>query len=354
MDNSAPLALVTGGAGFIGSHLCELLLARGRRVVALDDLSTGHAANLRAVERDANFRLVVGDCRDGNLLERFLPECAEVYHLAAAVGVRRIVDAPVETIERNVGASEIVLRLSARWRCRLLLASTSEVYGAGAQDVFREDDDLIIGEPTRRRWSYAATKLLDEFLALAHHHASGLPVTIARLFNTIGPRQVDRYGMVVPTFVRQALSGRPLTVFGDGAQRRCFTHVRDAATCLVDLVERPEAEGGIYNVGADAEITILELAKRVIALCGGPSIIVFQSYLDAYGEDFTDMERRRPSQERLRAAIGHAPDTPLDAALADTIAAMRAETAREDSGAQCPGASEDNRSGSGAKTVRRP
>ena len=319
------MALVTGGAGFIGSHLCEALLARGRRVVALDDLSTGRVDNLRAVERHPGFRLIVGDCRDAALVERFLPDAAEVYHLAAAVGVRRIIDAPVETIERNLDSAQTMLRLAARWRTRFLLTSTSEVYGASERAVFREDDDLLIGEPTRRRWSYAATKLLDEFLALAHYHASGLPVTIARLFNTIGPRQVGRYGMVVPTFARQALAGRPLTVHGDGHQRRCFTHVRDVVTCLADLAERPETAGRVFNIGGDVEITMLDLARKIVALCGSASEIVFQSYREAYGTDFNDMERRRPCVERLRAALGRAPATPLEVALADVVAYCRTE-----------------------------
>lgn len=324
-DSSAPRALITGGAGFIGSHLAELLLERGVRVVCLDDLSTGRIANVRPLEGRPGFRLLIGNAADPALLREAAEGVDTVYHLAAAVGVRKVVADPVDTIERNLHITEAVLRLASQYRLRLLLASTSEVYGAGvSHEWFREDDAALIGPPRKRRLAYAATKLTDEFHAFAYHFATGLAVTVVRLFNTVGPRQVDAYGMVVPTFVRQALAGRPLTVHGDGTQRRTFTYVADVVRCLADLVARPDTAGEVYNIGSSEEIAIGALAERVIALVGQGGPVTYQRYDDVYGADFVDMERRRPDVSKLRATLGYAPDTPLDDALRAVIAHERA------------------------------
>lgn len=316
-------ALITGGAGFIGSHLAEFLLAQGQRVVALDDLSTGRIANVRALEEHERFRLLVGNAGDPALLREAMQGVDTIYHLAAAVGVKKVIADPVDTLERNLHTTEAVLRLASQYRLRVVLASTSEVYGAGTREWFREDDDAVIGEPRKRRWGYASAKLTDEFHAFAYHHATGLAVTVARLFNTIGPRQVDAYGMVVPTFVRQALAGVPLTVFGDGAQRRTFTYVKDVVRCLAGLAERRGTAGEVYNIGGTEEIAIRALAERIIARTSSASPIVTRTYAEAYGEAFNDMERRRPDVTKLRAALGYAPDTPLDVALDAVIAEHR-------------------------------
>jgi len=318
-------ALVTGGAGFIGSHLCELLLARGWRVTALDDLSTGRVDNVRALEGREDFRLIVGSASDWDLVREVAARAHTVFHLAAAVGVRKVMDDPVGTVERNLHATETVLRASNQYRLRLLLASTSEVYGASRRERFNEDDDCLIGRSRHRRWAYAAAKLMDEFHAFAYRHANGLEVTIARLFNTVGPRQVGRYGMVVPTFARQAVRGEPLTVYGDGRQRRCFTAVADVVRCLADLAERRDAAGEVFNVGSDNEISILDLAERIRELAGSRSPVVFKTYAEAYGEDFNDMERRRPDVSKLRAFLGYVPETPLDAILRAVLDDVRAK-----------------------------
>lgn len=319
-------ALVTGGAGFIGSHLCEHLLQQDWRVTALDDLSTGSIRNIRHLEPNPDFRLVVGSAGNEELLERLLPETSLVFHLAAVVGVRKVMDDTVTTIEKNSHTTETVLRACARWHLRLLTASTSEVYGANPKPMFHEEDDAIIGNSRHRRWCYAAGKLLDEFHAYAYHDSKALPVTVVRLFNTIGPRQVGHYGMVVPSFVTQALRGAPLTIYGDGHQRRCFTNVRDVVRVLFDLGQRPEAVGRTYNIGSQEEVTIIELAERIIRMTGSGSGIVFQSYAEVFGEDFVDMERRVPDTGRLQALLGYVPDTPLETTLREVVDAMRDST----------------------------
>jgi len=317
-------ALVTGGAGFIGSHLCELLLAQGWRVTAVDDLSTGSIANVRVAERDPRFRLYVSSADDEALLKGLAADADVIFHLAAVVGVRKVMESAVGTIERNLHTTETVLKVANLFRLRLLLTSTSEVYGANPRESFREDDDSIIGNSRHRRWAYAAGKLLDEFHAFAYYYSSSLPVTVVRLFNTIGPRQVGQYGMVVPTFVSQALAGRPITVHGDGSQRRSFTYVLDVVRCLYELAVRPEAAGQVYNIGSDQEISVMDLALKVKAMTASSSEVVRQSYQEVFGESFVDMERRRPDVSKLRAAIGYAPDTPLDAMLKAVIEDLRA------------------------------
>lgn len=312
-------ALVTGGAGFIGSHLCEYLLQQEWSVIALDDLSTGSIANIRSLEGHSDFRLAVGSAGDRQLLQELAVDVSVVFHLAAAVGVRKVMEDPVGTIERNLHSTEEVLRVCNERRLRVLITSTSEVYGSNPKELFREEDDSIIGNSRHRRWSYAASKLLDEFHAYAYFHANELPVTIVRLFNTIGPRQVGHYGMVVPTFVSQAFKGEAITVHGDGSQRRCFTYIGDVVRCLYELSLAGGASGNTYNVGNREEISILALAEKIKAMTKSKSPIVFQSYAEAYGEDFVDMERRMPDTSRLFRAIGYAPDTPLEAALQSVI-----------------------------------
>jgi UDP-glucose 4-epimerase len=318
-------ALITGGAGFIGSHLAEHLLDEGHRVTVLDDLSTGSIGNVRHLESRESFRILVGSAADEALLERVAADADVLYHLAAVVGVRKVMHDTVRTIETNLHSTEAVLRVANRFRIRTLLTSTSEVYGAGTRERLSEEDDEIIGPSHYRRWCYAAGKLLDEFHAYAYHYSTALPVTIVRLFNTIGPRQVGHYGMVVPTFVRQALRGEPLTVHGDGGQSRCFTWVGDVVRALVALAESTDTVGEVYNVGSDEEVTVRELAELVLELTGSDSGIVTKSYREVYGEDFVDMRRRHPDTTKLRAALGFAPDTPLREALRQVIASMRAE-----------------------------
>jgi UDP-glucose 4-epimerase len=315
--------LVTGGAGFIGSHLCELLVAAGWRVAAVDDLSTGCEANLATLRAEPRFSLEVSPAGDAIRLERLAGECEAIFHLAAVVGVRRVMENTVETIEKNLHTTETVLRAAARFGRRLLVTSTSEVYGSNPKGAFSEGDVSMIGDSRMRRWCYAAGKLLDEFHAFAYHQSSGLPVTVVRLFNTIGPRQVGRYGMVVPTFVGQALRGEPLTVHGSGEQSRCFAWVGDVVRCIVALCDCPAAVGEIFNIGSDREVSIMELARMVLSLSGSRSQIVTRSHQEVYGENFADMERRQPDLSKLRRAIGFVPQTTLEEALTAILTAMR-------------------------------
>ncbi|MGQ9668176.1 MAG: NAD-dependent epimerase/dehydratase family protein, partial [Anaerolineae bacterium] len=275
-------ALITGGAGFIGSHLAEALLKQGHQVTIIDDLSTGRFENIAHLAGHPSFRFAIETITNETVMDRLVSECDVIFHLAAAVGVQLVVSRPVQVIETNVYGSAMVLRLANRYRCKVLLASTSEVYGKGLQVPFREEDDRLLGPTTRSRWSYACSKAMDEFLALAYHKQYNLPMVIFRLFNIIGPRQTGRYGMVVPRFVRQALRGDPITVYGDGRQTRCFLDVRDAVRAITGLAEAPSAVGQVFNVGSTEEISILGLAQRVKALTGSPSEIVFIPYAQAY------------------------------------------------------------------------
>lgn len=323
-DDKGRRALVTGGAGFVGSHLVELLVGGGWGVTVIDDLSTGSLENLAALEGDPALRVEQSSAADEALLERLGRGADVVYHLAAVVGVRKVMEDTVETIEKNLHTTEAVLRFAASGGRRLLIASTSEVYGSNPKEAFAEQDDSIIGNSRHRRWCYAAGKLLDEFHAYAYHYSARLPVTIARLFNIIGPRQVGHYGMVVPTFVGQALRGEPITVHGDGSQRRCFASVKEVVRCLAALAGCEGAVGEVFNVGSGREISIMELARKVKEMTGSASPIVTRSYREVYGEDFVDMERRVPDVSRLRAAIGFAPQAPLEEVLAEIIEHMRA------------------------------
>jgi UDP-glucose 4-epimerase len=312
--------LITGGSGFIGSHLAERLLDQGDGVLVLDDLSTGRFDNIAHLEGRTGFELRVGSVTDRRIVERCVTRCRAVFHLASAVGVRLVVEQPVKTIETIVNGTDVVLRACARYRRPMLLTSTSEVYGKGSRVPFAEGDDCVMGPTTTRRWAYACAKALDEFLALAHWHEMRLPVVVARLFNTVGPRQTGRYGMVVPRFVAQALAGEPITVYGDGQQTRCFAHVADVVGALVALLGRAEAAGQVFNVGNDEEVTILQLAERVRSLTGSSSPIRLIPYSAAYTAGFEDMARRVPDLTRIRQLIGYQPTRDLDEILGDVVA----------------------------------
>jgi UDP-glucose 4-epimerase len=312
--------LVTGGAGFIGSHLVERLLAEGKSVTVIDDLSTGSLENLRAVRREPRFVLVEGKVSACAGLSKLVAGAEAIFHLAAAVGVELVVNSPVRTIETNLRETEAILAAAAGARVPVLLASTSEVYGKSQKPAFAETDDLLIGPPTLGRWSYACSKLMDEFLALAYSKERGLPVVIARLFNTVGPRQTGRYGMVLPRFIAAAKAGGPLRVFGDGRQTRCFCYVTDTVEALVRLQRMSAARGEIFNVGTDEEVEIAELARRVIAELGSKSAIEFVPYAKAYAPGFEDMLRRKPVIGKLAASVGFRPATSLAEIIRRTAA----------------------------------
>jgi UDP-glucose 4-epimerase len=316
--------LVTGGAGFIGSHLTEALLERGETVWVLDDLSTGNLQNIWHLFEHPRFHFVEGSVLDEGVLAETMRHCRKVYHLAAAVGVKLVVDDPLRTLETNVRGTETVLRWALRLGCKVLVASTSEVYGKDTRngEKFREDDDITLG--VSLRWGYACSKALDEYLARAYWRQKGLPVVIARLFNTVGPRQSPAYGMVIPRFVRQALAGEPITVYGDGKQVRSFCYVGDAVRALIGLMETPGLEGEVFNVGNDEPITIEELAHKVKAMTNSPSEIVYVPYEQVYGADFEDIRYRVPDISKLRQAIGYEPTVPLDEILRRVIDYERA------------------------------
>jgi UDP-glucose 4-epimerase len=312
--------LITGGAGFIGSHLAEALLARGDRVSIIDDLSTGAIANIRHLKGNPLFSYTLDTITNESILAELVDEADTVVHLAAAVGVQLIVQSPVRTIETNVSGTEVVLRWAAKKGKKVLIASTSEVYGKSIHVPFQEDADLVLGPSYMGRWSYACSKLLDEFLALAYHRERDLPVIVVRFFNTVGPRQSGRYGMVIPRFVRAALRNEPIQVYGDGQQSRCFTYVGDVVTALVGLLDHSDAVGQIFNIGNPEEVTIRQLAERVVALTGSSSAIVTIPYDQAYEAGFEDMRRRVPSIAKISALIGYAPTLNLDQILEQVIA----------------------------------
>jgi UDP-glucose 4-epimerase len=311
--------LITGGAGFIGSHLAEALLERGDEVYVLDDLSTGTIDNIEHLKGARGFRYTIDTVMNEPATAEQVDRVDTVVHLAAAVGVRLIVESPVHTIETNVHGTETVLKLANKKKKRVLLASTSEVYGKSVEFPFREDSDLVMGPPTKGRWSYACSKAIDEFLALAYYKEKKLPVTVVRLFNTVGPRQTGRYGMVVPNFARQALAGAPITVHGDGSQRRCFTDVSDVVRALLGLIDHPGAVGEVFNVGSQQEIAILELAKKVKEKTKSASEIVFVPYEKAYEEGFEDMPRRIPDTSKIEKLLGFRPTVSLDRILERVI-----------------------------------
>jgi UDP-glucose 4-epimerase len=315
--------LITGGAGFVGSHLADQLLHEGHRVYALDNLSTGSMANIAHLKGNPRFHYTIDTVTNEPLLAELVDQCDIVFHLAAAVGVKLIVEAPVHTIETNVHGTEVVLKHANKKKKLVFIASTSEVYGKSTSVPFREDDDLVLGPTEKHRWAYACSKAIDEFLALAYWKEKKLPVVIARLFNTVGPRQTGQYGMVIPNFVRQALAGQPITVFGDGSQTRSFTYVGDVVCALVGLVKEPRAVGQVFNIGNAEEISILALAERVKALTGSASPIVTIPYDQAYEAGFEDMPRRVPDTTKIHSLIGYQPRVKLDEILTKVIEYFR-------------------------------
>jgi len=319
-------ALITGGAGFIGSHLSEALLLMGHHVTIIDDLSTGRFENIEPLVAHPDFHFTIESIMNVGVMDRLVSECDMVFHLAAAVGVDLIVREPIRVIETNVGGSEIVLQTARRYRTKVMLASTSEVYGKSDQTPFSEEADSVLGATTKSRWAYAASKALDEFLALAYHKQADLPVVVFRLFNTVGPRQRGRYGMVIPRFVKAALAGEPIRVFGDGLQSRCFCNVSDAVRGIVALSHHESAVGEVFNIGSSEEISIMELAKRVKARTNSQSEIVTVPYNEAYEEGFEDMRRRVPDTAKIERTIGWKPEKILDQTLDEVIAYFKEES----------------------------
>jgi len=323
-------ALITGGAGFIGSHLAEKLINRGSEVSVLDDLSTGSVANISHLKRHPHFHYVIESVMNRSLLAEMVDDCDIVFHLAAAVGVRLIVESPVRTLNTNVHGTELVLEAATKKKKRVVIASTSEVYGKSNKIPFHEDDDLLIGSPMCARWSYACSKAMDEFLALSYRRERQLPVLIARLFNTVGPRQIGTYGMVLPRFVSSALAGTPLTIYGDGNQTRCFGWVGDVVSALVGLAE-VETVDVVFNIGSDEEVTINQLAAVVKDVTGSDSPIVRVRYEQVYGMHFEDMSRRVPDLSRIRSAIGYIPSKSLRQ-IVEAVAASLAGRKKDDLG----------------------
>nr|WP_290665595.1 GDP-mannose 4,6-dehydratase [Ardenticatena sp.] len=315
--------LITGGAGFIGSHLAEALLAQGHVVAVVDDLSTGRLDNIAHLFPHEHFHFARASITDAIVMDRLASQSDVIVHLAAAVGVKLIVEHPVHTIETNIMGTEAVLKSALRYGCRTLIASTSEVYGKGSKVPFAEEDDVLLGPTSRSRWAYAASKMVDEFLGLAYQREFGLPVVVMRFFNTVGPRQTGRYGMVIPRFVRQALRGEPITVYGDGEQSRCFCDVSDVVQAIIGLAFHPDAPGRVYNIGSTEETTINQLAERVRVLAESDSPIVHIPYEQAYAEGFEDMRRRVPDISRIHALLGWEPRLHLDDILQRVIAYER-------------------------------
>lgn len=315
--------LITGGAGFIGSHLADKLIADGHEITVIDDLSTGRYANIAHLEGQKNFRLIIDTVLNAVLMEELIRETDRVYHMASAVGVRLIMEQPVKTIETIFHGTDTVLKFCSRYRKRVLVPSTSEVYGKGISVPFKEDDDLLTGATDKHRWAYACAKTLDEFLALAHWKETQLPVVVCRLFNTVGPRQTGQYGMVVPRFVHAAIRNEPIEVYGDGTQSRCFGHVADVVEGLIKLIETPACFGTVVNLGNDEEVSINELAKRAIDLTSSTSKVKYMSYDEVYGAGFEDMQRRVPSLEKARAMIGYQPTRTLEDIINDVAGESR-------------------------------
>ncbi len=319
--------LITGGAGFVGSHLADKLIEQGHQITVIDDLSTGRYSNVEHLEGNANFRLIIDTVLNQDLMEELIRESDRVFHMASAVGVRLIMEQPVKTIETIFHGTDVVLRFCSRYRKRVLIPSTSEVYGKGASIPFREEDDLLTGATDKHRWAYACAKTLDEFLALAHWKETRLPVVVVRLFNTVGPRQTGQYGMVVPRFVHSAVRNEPITVFGDGTQQRCFGHVLDVVEGLSKLLESPQCFGQVINLGNDEEVSILGLAERAIELTGSKSEIRYIPYEEAYGDGFEDMRRRVPGLDKAKRLIGYQPTRSLSDIINDVANEFRKESA---------------------------
>jgi len=321
-------ALLTGGAGFIGSHLCDKLIAKGYDVSILDDLSTGSIKNIQHLKKNPQFHYVIDTVMNRSLLAEMVDDCDVVFHLAAAVGVRLIVESPVRTLNTNVRTTELVLETAAKKKRKVIITSTSEVYGKSNKIPFQEDDDLVMGPPVRGRWSYACSKAIDEFLAIAYNRERNVPVVIVRLFNTVGPRQTGHYGMVLPRFVQQALSGLPISIYGDGTQTRCFGWVGDVVEALTRLAEEPKAEGEIFNIGSDEEVSIAELAQVVTDVTGSESSVEYLSYEEAYGDGFEDMMRRVPDLSKIRHLIGYRPTKTLSEIVTSVAESLACKSAR--------------------------
>lgn len=319
--------LITGGAGFVGSHLADKLIGQGHEITVIDDLSTGRYSNVEHLEGHERFRLIIDTVLNNELMEELIRETDRVFHMASAVGVRLIMEQPVKTIETIFHGTDVVLKYCSRYRKRVLIPSTSEVYGKGASVPFREDDDLLTGATDKHRWAYACAKTLDEFLALAHFKETRLPVVVVRLFNTVGPRQTGQYGMVVPRFVHAAIKNEPITVFGDGTQQRCFGHVLDVVEGLSKLLESPHCFGQVINLGNNEEVSILGLAERAIEITGSKSEIRYIPYEEAYGDGFEDMRRRVPGLEKAKELIGYQPTRSLSDIINDVANEFRKETA---------------------------
>jgi len=319
--------LITGGAGFIGSHLAEAYLERGDEVSIIDDLSTGSIENIQHLKKHPRFDYTIESVRNAPVLAELVDRADVVIHLAAAVGVQLIVESPVRTIETNVRGTEVVLEVANKKKKTVLIASTSEVYGLSDRVPFREDGNLVLGSTSKGRWSYACSKAIDEFLALAYWREKRLPTIIVRLFNTVGPRQTGQYGMVVPRFVKQAIAGRPLTVFGDGSQTRCFCHVQDVVGALMKLVDTPASVGEVFNIGSTEEVTILQLAETVKRLASSSSEIVYVPYDEAYEEGFEDMPRRVPDTTKIDRLVGFRPTFTLEGIIRSVIEYQRGTSA---------------------------
>jgi UDP-glucose 4-epimerase len=311
--------LITGGAGFIGSHLSDAYLERGDEVYVIDDLSTGSIDNIQHLKNNPRFHYTIDTVHNQPVVAELVDRCDVIFHLAAAVGVKLIVESPVRTIETNVRGTEVMLSLANKKKKKMLIASTSEVYGLSTDVPFREDGQLVMGATTKGRWSYACSKAIDEFLALAYWREKKQPTIVVRLFNTVGPRQTGQYGMVIPTFVKQALAGRPITVYGDGTQSRCFGYVGDIVGALISLMDNEEAVGQVFNIGSNEEVTIQELAERVKMLTNSDSEITFVPYDEAYEEGFEDMPRRVPDISKVQALVGFRPQMSLDGILRSVI-----------------------------------
>jgi nucleoside-diphosphate-sugar epimerase len=312
-------ALITGGAGFIGSHLAERLLELGHEVFIIDNLWTGKLSNIENIQNHEKLHLVVDTILNESVMNELIFKIDHLYHLAAAVGVKNIMDHPVETLEINVKGTEVVLRLANRFKKKVFIASTSEIYGKHVEHTLSEDDNRVMGTVKKRRWAYACSKTLDEFLALSYFNEKKLPIVIGRLFNTVGPRQIGQYGMVLPTFVQSALLGKPITVFGDGTQSRSFTYVSDVVEALIKLMDEPAAEGDIFNIGNDSEVTINVLAQTVKEMTASDSEIVYIPYERAYGPGFEDMERRCPNIDKIKNLIGFEPSHDLESIVQSVI-----------------------------------
>lgn len=318
--------LITGGAGFVGSHLADKLIKEGNEITVIDDLSTGRYSNVEHLEGNENFRLIIDTVLNEKLMEELIRETDRVFHMASAVGVKLIMEKPVQTIETIFHGTDIVLKYCSRYRKRVLVPSTSEVYGKGVSVPFKEEDDLLTGSTDKHRWAYACAKTLDEFLAIAHWKETRLPVVVVRLFNTVGPRQTGQYGMVVPNFIKNAINNEPLTVHGDGNQSRCFGHVLDVVEGLTKLIETPECFGKVFNIGNPEEISIKGLAEKAIEMTGSSSEIKYISYDEVYGEGFEDMQRRVPSIDRAQKYIGFQPTRTLNDIINDVANEFREES----------------------------